>query len=55
MKLTGNLKKTVDTIDSVEGKREAIRKAGMMLTDDELEQVSVEVKKDTFLGIFTSF
>ena len=40
MKLIGNLKKTVDTIDSKEGKREAIRIAGMMLTDDELEQVS---------------
>ena len=40
MKLIGNLKKTVDEIDSKEGKRDAIKKAGMMLTDDELEMVS---------------
>ena len=40
MKLIGNLKKTVDEIDTKEGKRDAIKKAGMMLTDDELEQVS---------------
>ncbi len=40
MKLIGNLKKTVDEIDTKEGKKDAIKKAGMMLTDDELEQVS---------------
>ena len=40
MKLTGNLKKEVDNIDTKEGKKEAIRKAGMLVTDDELEQVS---------------
>ena len=40
MKLTGNLKKEVDNIDTKEGKKEAIRKAGMVLTDDELEIVS---------------
>ena len=40
MKLIGNLKKTVDEIDTMEGKKEAIRKAGMALTDDELEQIS---------------
>ncbi len=40
MKLIGNLKKTVDEIDTKEGKRDAIKKAGMMLTDDELEMVS---------------
>ena len=40
MKLIRNLKKTVDEIDTKEGKRDAIKKAGMMLTDDELEMVS---------------
>ena len=40
MKLIGDLKKTVDEIDTKEGKRDAIKKAGMMLTDDELEMVS---------------
>ena len=40
MQLIGNLKKQVDGIDSKEGKKEAIMKAGMMLTDDELEMVS---------------
>ena len=40
MKLTGRLKQEVDNIDSMDGKKDAIKKAGMMLTDDELEQVS---------------
>ena len=40
MKLIGNLKKTVDEIDTKEGKRDAIKKAGILLTDDELEMVS---------------
>ena len=40
MKLIGNLKKTVDEIDTKEGKRDAIKKAGMLLNDDELEMVS---------------
>ena len=40
MQLIGNLKKQVDDIDSKEGKKEAIMKAGMMLTDDELEMVA---------------
>ena len=40
MKLIGNLKKTVDKIDTKEGKRNAIKKAGMMLSDDELEMVA---------------
>ena len=40
MQLIGNLKKQVDDIDSKEGKKEAIMKAGMMLTDDDLEMVA---------------
>ncbi len=39
MKLTGNLKKA-DNIDTKEGKKEAVKKTGMPLTDDELEKVS---------------
>ena len=39
MKITGNLKK-VDNIDTKEGKKKAIKKAGMLLNDSELEQVS---------------
>ena len=46
MKLIGNLKKTVDEIDTKEGKRDAIRKAGILLTDDELEHVSGGVSPD---------
>ena len=40
MQLIGNLKKQVDGIDSKAGKKDAIMKAGMMLTDDELEMVA---------------
>ncbi len=40
MKLTGNLKKTTDKTDTKEGKKEAIRKGGMLLSDSELEMVS---------------
>jgi hypothetical protein len=40
MKLTGNLKKTTDKTDTKEGKKEAIRKAGVLLSDNELEMVS---------------
>ena len=40
MKLTGKLKKEVDGIDTKEGKRDAIRNAGMLLTDEELDMVS---------------
>ena len=39
MKLTGNLKK-VDNIDTKEGKKKAIKKAGMLLNNGELEKVS---------------
>ena len=40
MKLWGNLKKEVDNISTKEGKKEAIKKAGMLLNDGELEQVT---------------
>ena len=40
MELIGKLKKEVDGIDTKEGKREAIRRAGMLLSDGELEAVS---------------
>ena len=40
MKLTGNLKKQVESAPTREEKREIIKKAGMLLSDDELEQVS---------------
>ena len=40
MKLTGNLKKTTDKTDTKEGKKESIRKEGMLLSDSELEMVS---------------
>ena len=40
MKLTGNLKKQVEKVGSKEEKRSLIENAGMLLDDDELEQVS---------------
>ena len=40
MKLTGKLKKQVESAATKEEKREAIKQAGMLLTDDELDQVS---------------
>lgn len=40
MKLTGNLKKQVEATATKEEAREAIRNAGMELTDDELDQVA---------------
>ena len=40
MKLTGNLKKQVEKAESKEEKKGLIENAGMLLTDDELEQVS---------------
>ena len=42
MELTGKLKKEVDDMDTKEEKRDAIRNAGMILTDDELDMVSPE-------------
>ena len=40
MKLIGKLKKQVDAAADVSEKRSLIEKAGMKLTDDELEMVS---------------
>ena len=40
MKLVGKLKKQVEATNSKEEARNTIAKAGMMLTDDELETVS---------------
>ena len=40
MKLTGKLKETVAKAENKEQAREAIKKAGMILDDDELEMVS---------------
>ena len=46
MKLTGNLKKQVESAPTMEEKREIIKKAGMLLADDELEQVSGGFERD---------
>lgn len=46
MKLIGNLKKQVENESTREGRREAIRKAGMLLTDDELEKVAGGVEEE---------
>ncbi len=40
MRLIGNLKKQVDAAADVSEKRSLIEKAGMKLTDDELEMVA---------------
>ena len=39
MKLTGNLKKQVEKAETKEEARETIAKAGMLLSDDELDRV----------------
>ena len=41
MKLTGDLKKKVEQTQTKEEAKDAIKKAGMLLTDDELEQVRI--------------
>ncbi len=40
MKLTGNLKKRVEKTESKEEAKKVIEEAGMVLTDDELENVA---------------
>lgn len=40
MKLTGNLKKKAEQSESREAKQAAIERAGMLLTDDELDAVA---------------
>ena len=41
MKLTGKLKTQVDNAATKEEKKEAIKQAGMLLSDDELEKVAL--------------
>ncbi|MCR5024378.1 MAG: hypothetical protein K6A90_08620 [Lachnospiraceae bacterium] len=55
MKLTGKLKKQVEKAQTKEEAREAIKKAGMLLDDDELELVSgggMEKTEDKFPRIY---
>ena len=40
MKLTGNLKKQVEKAESKQEKKSLIENAGMLLSDDELENVA---------------
>ena len=40
MQLIGNLKKQVENEGSIEGRKKLIEKAGMLLTDDELDKVA---------------
>ncbi|MBQ1384981.1 MAG: hypothetical protein IIY74_06250 [Firmicutes bacterium] len=40
MKLIGNLKEQVESERTKEGKKKLIEKAGMLLTDDELDRVA---------------
>ena len=40
MKLTGNLKKQVEKAESKDEKKSLIENAGMLLNDDELDEVS---------------
>ena len=53
MKLVGELKKEVEKIETKEGKKEAIKKAGMELSDEELDQVAGGWPRDglDFIGI----
>ena len=44
MKLIGNLKKQVEETNNKEEAKEVIEKAGMKLTDEELDQVTGGVK-----------
>ena len=41
MKLTGRLKTQIDNAATKEEKRDAIKKAGMLLSDDELDKVAL--------------
>lgn len=40
MKLIGNLKKRVEQESTMEGRHEIIKEAGMILTDEELDNVA---------------
>ncbi len=56
MKLIGNLKKQVENENTMEGRKSLIEKAGMLLTDDELDkvaggcQVNPHPREDSHLG-----
>ncbi len=39
MKLTGNLKRQVENEGTMDGRKKLIEKAGMLLTDEELDKV----------------
>ena len=46
MKLIGNLKKKVENAETKEEARDTIKKAGMQLTDDELDLVACGVREE---------
>ena len=46
MKLIGNLKKKVENAETKEEARDTIKKAGMQLTDDELDLVAGGVREE---------
>ena len=50
MKLIGNLKKQVENEGTKEGRKKLIERAGMKLTDDELEKVAGGEDLDMFYG-----
>ena len=52
MKLTGDLKKKVEKAKTREAARETIAQAGMLLNDDELDQVSGGYCGETINTIF---
>ena len=58
MKLTGNLKKQVEKAETKDEKKSLIENAGMLLSDDELDQVAGgkgrEVRKEINRGHPTS-
>ncbi len=59
MKLIGNLKKQVEETTSKEEAKEVIEKAGMELTDEELNQVAGGINQNLVLdfkgnGVFTT-
>ena len=59
MKLIGNLKKQVDETTSKEEAKEVIEKAGMELTDEELDQVAGGINQNLVHdfkgnGVFTT-
>ena len=52
MKLTGNLKNQVEKAETREAARETIARAGMLLNDDELDQVAGGWPGETIPSIF---